>query len=114
MEGQPMTEITWLLDADHEFAPEALEAAARAYVELRDDDPDRLMYGRRIFSNGMRSLTCPMVPYWQIVAEQLIMVFRAYEGAKKPCPNCDGTGDVHRIDGEWMGRCHCGASPSPL
>jgi len=26
------------------------------------------------------------------------------------CPNCDGTGDVHRIDGEWLGECDCGAA----
>jgi hypothetical protein len=23
------------------------------------------------------------------------------------CPDCDGTGDVHTIDGQWMGECHC-------
>lgn len=23
------------------------------------------------------------------------------------CEYCDGTGDVHRIDGEWLGYCHC-------
>ncbi|MFC6626498.1 hypothetical protein [Sphingomonas yabuuchiae] len=25
------------------------------------------------------------------------------------CPDCDDTGDVHRIDGEWLGTCHCPA-----
>ena len=25
------------------------------------------------------------------------------------CPYCDGTGDVHRINGEWLGTCHCAA-----
>lgn len=25
------------------------------------------------------------------------------------CSNCDGTGDVHSIDGEWRGTCHCPA-----
>jgi hypothetical protein len=29
------------------------------------------------------------------------------------CSNCGGTGDVHRIDGEWMGQCTCAAS-TPL
>lgn len=23
------------------------------------------------------------------------------------CQTCDGTGDVHRADGEYLGRCHC-------
>lgn len=30
------------------------------------------------------------------------------------CPYCDNTGDVHRIDGEWLGSCDCGANPDPL
>ncbi|QDF18939.1 hypothetical protein SEA_SCENTAE_220 [Gordonia phage SCentae] len=25
------------------------------------------------------------------------------------CPHCDDTGDVHRMDGEWLGECHCPA-----
>lgn len=25
------------------------------------------------------------------------------------CPSCDGTGDVHRADGEWLGECDCGS-----
>lgn len=25
------------------------------------------------------------------------------------CPTCDDTGDVHRIDGEWLGICDCPA-----
>jgi hypothetical protein len=24
------------------------------------------------------------------------------------CSSCDGTGDVHRADGEWLGECDCG------
>lgn len=29
------------------------------------------------------------------------------------CEHCDGTGDVHSIDGEWRGRCHCCAALTP-
>ena len=25
------------------------------------------------------------------------------------CESCDGSGDVHRADGEWIGYCHCAA-----
>jgi hypothetical protein len=25
----------------------------------------------------------------------------------KPCPNCNGTGDLTSFAGEWMGYCHC-------
>jgi hypothetical protein len=29
------------------------------------------------------------------------------------CQNCDGTGDVHRADGEWLGACGCeGSAPA--
>ena len=28
------------------------------------------------------------------------------------CTYCDGTGDVHSIDGEWRGTCHCAAAPA--
>lgn len=35
------------------------------------------------------------------------------EAARRPiterCTTCDGTGDVHRIDGEWLGYCFCPA-----
>lgn len=26
------------------------------------------------------------------------------------CEHCDGTGDVHRADGEWLGTCTCAAA----
>jgi len=29
------------------------------------------------------------------------------------CTYCDGTGDVHSIDGEWRGTCPCAAAPAP-
>lgn len=29
------------------------------------------------------------------------------------CPYCDGTGDVHRISGEWLGSCDCAALSTP-
>lgn len=29
------------------------------------------------------------------------------------CPHCDDTGDVHRADGEWLGRCTCLAGAAP-
>jgi len=31
--------------------------------------------------------------------------------SEQPCPYCDGTGDVHGLDGEWRGQCNCGAQP---
>lgn len=34
--------------------------------------------------------------------------------AAPACQKCDGTGDVHRADGEWLGRCSCAAPPAPV
>jgi len=28
------------------------------------------------------------------------------------CEHCDDTGDIIRLDGEWMGECHCGDGKS--
>lgn len=33
----------------------------------------------------------------------------AAEAAQRPCPYCDGTGDVHSRTGEWRGVCSCEA-----
>jgi hypothetical protein len=33
------------------------------------------------------------------------------EQEEKRCQYCDGTGEVHDIDGEWRGSCNCGAKP---
>ncbi len=32
--------------------------------------------------------------------------------AEQRCEYCDGTGDVHGLDGEWRGECHC-QKPAP-
>lgn len=26
---------------------------------------------------------------------------------KSGCPSCDGTGDIHKPDGEYVGECNC-------
>ena len=36
------------------------------------------------------------------------------KGAQPRCSRCDGTGDVHSIDGEWRGVCDCGAGAQPV
>jgi len=36
----------------------------------------------------------------------------AQQGEQR-CTYCDGTGDVHGIDGEWRGSCPCAAAPAP-
>lgn len=34
-------------------------------------------------------------------------------GEQKRCGYCDGTGDVHSVDGQWRGRCTCPAGQQP-
>lgn len=36
-----------------------------------------------------------------------LMAKRAALAIAQHCTTCDGTGDVHRADGEWLGECHC-------
>ena len=49
--------------------------------------------------------------YWREKVEEDY----AEELAQQPaaCPHCDDTGDVHRADGEWRGRCTCLAGQQP-
>jgi len=37
----------------------------------------------------------------------------AMNTSRERCPYCDGTGDVHRTDGEWLGECDCEKLPKP-
>jgi hypothetical protein len=46
--------------------------------------------------------------------DQLVQLAQQADGgtagaARKACTNCDDTGDVTSIDGEWRGVCHCPA-----
>jgi hypothetical protein len=44
------------------------------------------------------------------VACELLRLHMELQAAQpNRCPNCDDTGDVHSIDGEWRGTCHCPA-----
>lgn len=38
---------------------------------------------------------------------------RMAQQGEQRCTYCDGTGDVHGIDGEWRGSCPCAAAPAP-
>ncbi|MFE5789575.1 hypothetical protein [Rhodococcus erythropolis] len=41
--------------------------------------------------------------------ECLRALFPAAEPAEERCPTCNDSGDVHRMDGEWLGVCDCPA-----
>lgn len=74
-----MEKLPWLLETEHGLDPEGLKKASLVWLENKDEDPDRLIYGRRIYADGSRSLTCPMIPYQEFIAEALIPVIKAYK-----------------------------------
>jgi len=52
----------------------------------------------------------PFLAIHQCIAELLEASPQAPQAAQpNRCPYCDDTGDVHSIDGEWRGTCHCPA-----
>ena len=55
---------------------------------------------------GRRSVAISMTPEQ---AKQVIKVIQKVlvESKGGHCEYCDGTGDVHSMDGEWRGACHC-------
>lgn len=73
-----------------------------------DEDADICLIAR-VFAD-FRKDAC--VPGDDRVSEAFIKAARRLMGAAsayKRCEYCDGTGDVHGIDGEWRGRCTCSA-----
>lgn len=50
----------------------------------------------------------PPTPFWnQAAVEEAVR--QALAARERRCEYCDGTGDVHSIDGEWCGTCICSA-----
>lgn len=43
----------------------------------------------------------------QPVMKKIDAFLTAFPVPEVRCQTCDGTGDVHRSDGEWLGECHC-------
>ncbi len=71
--------------------------------QVRDD---MMIYGAgymRIDSDGTKTRLHPST----------VMVDAQPDQETGRCMSCDGTGDVHRADGEWLGRCTCPAGQSP-
>ena len=46
---------------------------------------------------------------WDKIHESISVLLAAAPPVAQRCPNCDDTGDVHTIDGQWRGTCHCPA-----
>ncbi|MFV3388396.1 hypothetical protein ACNFCJ_23815 [Pseudomonas sp. NY15364] len=44
---------------------------------------------------------------WESLSHEIDTFLTATPAPEVRCQTCDGTGDVHRADGEWLGDCHC-------
>lgn len=44
---------------------------------------------------------------WESLSYEIDTFLTATPAPEVRCQTCDGTGDVHRSDGEWLGECHC-------
>lgn len=51
-----------------------------------------------------------------LTASPIAARLTAQQPAEQRCEYCDGTGDVHSLDGEWRGTCDCpaGQQPEPI
>jgi hypothetical protein len=104
--------IAYLKAAAAEPLSDALRALIRAYVNLLENGRDRIR---------MLGGECDDVPTMERSDPHLRAARAALsthaaparnggETGEKRCQYCDGTGDVHGIDGEWRGACDCGAA----
>jgi len=78
---------------------------AHAYIqELRTE----LEAARGLLRESRKSYTEAI--HWedqQPVMKKIDAFLTAFPVPEVRCQTCDGTGDVHRSDGEWLGECHC-------
>jgi len=68
------------------------------------NQPERLVYlGNNWSGNGywhqFAKVESPTVVWCEVKDTELPMI------EETRCEYCDGTGDVHRLDGEWLGEC---------
>jgi hypothetical protein len=80
-----------------------MRAAFRVTESEGDPDPNRQRFHMRFTFRSLEELHA---------ADDEWLAFKQARAASPQalgCDRCDGTGDVHSLDGEWRGRCPCGA-----
>jgi hypothetical protein len=94
---------------------------ARTNVALTDDEREDLQEAREILENMLSSIEADGNYSTEATCTFLRQALNCLPAAspaagtqdEKRCEYCDGTGDVHRIDGEWRGTCTaCDAADS--
>ena len=76
----------------------AYKALVRAHEEIRD----------QALEEAARIVDSWYSPKYQRVSKNIrALKSTPAEGGEQCCEYCDGTGDVHSIDGEWRGSCAC-------
>jgi hypothetical protein len=69
---------------------------------------------------GWQARAAQPINYGALDPQQRLDVARGVQPAPARCEYCDGTGDVHSLDGEWRGSCICQviglppAQPAPV
>ena len=84
----------------------AADALANAFSELDDDDDAAEVV--LPFTEAEAAAEC------ELIKARAALISTGGDGARDVCAemrarceHCGGTGDVHRMDGEWLGRCTC-------
>ena len=93
---------------DFDVALEAFEALRTALAQQREQQP--VCHGCGIPAGDVHMSTCKSGKWPSRVSNGDTA---APAPVEQRCTYCDGTGDVHSIDGEWRGTCHCAAAPAP-
>lgn len=87
-----------------EPTPEMVSAAEEAHMPFGDMD----------IALRMAILSAPSAPAAVQEGYVLVPVEPIPKCCSKRCEYCDGTGDVHGLDGEWKGSCVCPAGRAPV
>ena len=97
-----------------------LQEAVRKALELGKKYAKCLMMNQAPFDEALAALAqqgatknCPQPEICGSKECEFCRDTAAPAPVEQRCTYCDGTGDVHSIDGEWRGTCHCAAAPAP-
>ena len=103
----PLYTVT-ALRSQVEYLEKIVEDHAKALAQHRDQQP--VCHGCGIPAGDVHMSTCKSGKWPSRVSNGDTA---APAPVEQRCTYCDGTGDVHSIDGEWRGTCHCAAAPAP-
>lgn len=98
-------------------APSMREAVEALIERLNGENPDKVVATDRLrlFAHDPETFEFDQHDALSLIhiVEETAATLRSITGAvEEQCSYCNGTGDVHRADGEWLGTCTCAAGRS--